>query len=163
MAIEYFCISDSDTDMLEQIAQLEKEVNGSRNAGLSYFETQSFIRYGRVYAALEYDEVLGAAYFLRDFDNPGRVFLYSVLTNPRESGKGIGQSLLLSAFSDLSESGVRMVEVMSSPRNTKALRVYREDLGFNVINASSEEDLENERFLILRKNLGETRVRGTLE
>lgn len=47
MAIEYFCISDSDTDMLEQIAQLEKEVNGSRNAGLSYFETQSFIRYGR--------------------------------------------------------------------------------------------------------------------
>ena len=56
MAIEYFCISDSDTDMLEQIAQLEREVNASRGAGLSYFETQSFIRYGRVYAALEYDD-----------------------------------------------------------------------------------------------------------
>ena len=163
MAIEYFCISDSDTDMLEQIAQLEKEVNASRNAGLSYFETQSFIRYGRVYAALEYDEVLGAAYFLRDFDNPGRAFLYSVLTNPRESGKDIGQSLLLSAFADLAESGVRMVEVFSSPRNTKALSVYREDLGFNVINASSEEEMERQRFLILRKNLGDFRVRGSME
>lgn len=32
MAIEYFCISDSDTDMLEQIAQLEREVNASRGA-----------------------------------------------------------------------------------------------------------------------------------
>ena len=77
MAIEYFCISDSDTDMLEQIVQLERQVNGSKNANLGYFEAQSLIRYGRVYAALEYDEVLGAAYFLRDFDNPGRAFLYS--------------------------------------------------------------------------------------
>lgn len=160
MAIEYFCISDSDTDMLEQIAQLEREVNASRGAGLSYFETQSFIRYGRVYAALEYDEVLGAAYFLRDFDNPGRAFLYSVLTSPHEAGKGIGQSLLLSAFADLSESGVRMVEVMVSPRNAKALRIYRQDLGFHVINASSEEEISDLRFLILRKTLGESRVRG---
>ena len=61
MAIEYFCISDSDTDMLEQIVQLERQVNGSKNANLGYFEAQSLIRYGRVYAALEYDEVLGAA------------------------------------------------------------------------------------------------------
>ena len=64
----------------------------------------------------------------------------------------------MSAFSDLAESGVRMVEVISSPRNQKALRIYQQDLGFHIINASSQEDLENERFLILRKNLGESRA-----
>ena len=51
-----------------------------------------------------------------------------------------------------------MVEVIASPRNQRALRIYQQDLGFHIINASSQEDLENERFLILRKNLGESRA-----
>lgn len=49
-----------------------QEVHPARGTGLNYFEAHSFIRYGRVYAAVEYDEVLGCAYFLRDFNNPGK-------------------------------------------------------------------------------------------
>ena len=53
MAIEYFHISESDHDMLEQIMELEQEVHPARGTGLNYFEAHSFIRYGRVYAAVE--------------------------------------------------------------------------------------------------------------
>ena len=47
MAIEYFHISESDHDMLEQIMELEQEVHPARGTGLNYFEAHSFIRYGR--------------------------------------------------------------------------------------------------------------------
>lgn len=153
MAIEYFHIHESDYDMVEQLVALEQLVHGSRGSGLNYFEVHSFIRYGRVYAAVEYDEVLGCAYFLKDFDNPNRVFLYAIVVNPSESGKRLGETLLLSAFQDLKDANLRMVEVTVHPSNYKALRVYREELDFHVINAADENQLEQEEFLILRKTL----------
>ena len=39
------------------------------------------------------------------------------------------------------------------PSNYKALRVYREELDFHVINVSDEDQMEEEEFLILRKTL----------
>jgi ribosomal-protein-alanine N-acetyltransferase len=153
MALEYFHIRDRDYDLLDQLIDLEEEIHGSRGIGLNVFEVHSFIRYGRVYAAVEYDEVLGSAYFFKDFDNPGKVFLYGILIKPSESGGSLGQSLLLSAFSDLKDSGVRMVEVTVHPENFKALRVYREQLGFHAINVSDDAPLDDEEFLLLRKTL----------
>ena len=104
---------------------------------------------------MEYDELLAAAYFIKDFDNPNRVFLYSIIVDPKESGKHIGESLLMSAFSDLKESNLRMVEVTVHPSNYKALRIYKDELGFNIINAGDDANIDDgdEDFLILRKSL----------
>lgn len=153
MAIEYFHVRESDYDLLDQLVSLEQEVHGSRGAGLNLFEVHSFVRYGRVYAAVEYDEVLGCAYFLRDFDNPGKVFLYGILIKPSESGKQLGESLLASAFADLKESNLRLAEVTVHPSNYKAIRVYRELLDFHVINVSDDMELADADFLLLRKTL----------
>lgn len=153
MAIEYFHINESDFDMLNQIVKLEQQVHANRGSGLNYFEAHSFIRYGRVYAAVEYDEVLGCVYFIRDFSNPNRVFLYSIVVKPSESNKRLGESLLLSAFADLKEANLRMVEATVHPSNYKALRIYREELGFNVINAQDDAEYADLEFLVLRKML----------
>ena len=152
MAIEYFHISETDHDMLEQITELEQEVHSKRGEALNYFEAHSFVRYGRVYAALEYDEVLGCAYFVRDFNNPAKCYLYEIIVKPTESGKHIGESLL-SAFADLKESNLRMIEVCIHPSNYKALNIYRESLGFNVINAQDDSQFSDLDFLVLRKTL----------
>ena len=153
MAIEYFHISETDHDMLEQITELEQEVHSKRGEALNYFEAHSFVRYGRVYAALEYDEVLGCAYFVRDFNNPAKCYLYEIIVKPTESDKHIGESLLLSAFADLKESNLRMIEVCIHPSNYKALNIYRESLGFNVINAQDDSQFSDLDFLVLRKTL----------
>lgn len=155
MAIDYYHIHESDYDMLDQLIELEQKLHGSRGGNLNRFEVHSFIRYGRVYAAVEYDELLAACYFIKDFDNPNRVFLYGILVDPKESGKHIGESLLMSAFSDLKESNLRMVEVTVHPSNYKALRIYKDELGFHVINAGDDANIDDdsEDFLILRKAL----------
>ena len=151
MAVEYFHIRESDYDLLDQLVELEEDVH--QRGGLSVFEIHSFIRYGRVYAAVEYDEILGCVYFMRDFDNPGKAFLYGILVKPSESGKKLGESLLLSAFSDLKDSGIRMVEVTVHPSNHKANKIYRDMLEFHIINLKDDEDPEDEDFLQLRKTL----------
>ena len=153
MAIEFFHIRDNDYDLLDQIIDLEESVHAGKSEGLNVFEVYSFIRYGRVYVSVEYDEILGCCYFMRDFDNPGKVFLYGILTSPKEAGKHLGESLLKAAFSDLKESGLRMVEVTVHPMNKKALQIYQETLGFHIINVPDGADPEEEDFLILRKTL----------
>jgi len=153
MAIEFYHIRDNDYDLLDQIIDLEQKAHAGKSEGLNVFEVYSFIRYGRVYVAVEYDEILGCTYFMRDFDNPGKVFLYGIFVDPKERGKNIGESLLLSAISDLKESGVRMAEVTVHPQNKKAIEIYRDVLGFHIINLPDGGDAEDEEFLILRKTL----------
>ena len=148
MAIEYFHLHESDIDMINQLTELEDAVHGAH--GFSKFDVYSYMRYGRVYAAVEYDELLGAAYFLRDFDNPGRAFLYGIIVAPEETGKGLGEALLMSAFGDLKESGLRMIEAVVHPSNAKALQVYTDTLGMNVI-STPEED--GEEYVVLRRTL----------
>ena len=153
MAIEFYHIRENDYDMLEQLVELEQMLHSSRGAGLNIFEASSFIRFGRVYVAVEYDEVLGCVYYMRDFENPNKVFLYGISVKPSEAGKNIGVTLLSNTFGDLKESGLRMVEVFVDPSNYKALRIYREQLNFNVINVADEESFDSEDLLVLRKTL----------
>ena len=152
MAIEYFHVNESDYDMLDQLLAMEKEIHSGRG-GMNLFEIHGFIRFGRVYVAVDYDEVLSCCYFMRDFENPSRAFLYGVQVKPAEAGQHLGESLLAAAFADLKESGLRMIEVTVHPSNRKALKVYREELGFHIINVPDNADIEDEDFLVLRKTL----------
>ncbi len=151
MAVEFFHIRESDYDLLYQLADIEQELHPG--TGMNLFELYSYIRYGRVYAAVDYDEVVGSVYFLRDFENPGKAYLYGAMVVPAERGKKLGESLMLSAFGDLKEAGIRMVEVTVSPKNQRALKTYQDVLGFNIINLPDDADIEDEEFLLLRKTL----------
>lgn len=152
MALEFFHIRENDTEMVEQLIELEKEMNADRAAELSEFEICAFIKYARVYVAVQYDELLGSVIFVRDFDHAGKVFLYSVNIRQNTEHKDLGASLIYTALSDLKEGGVRSVEVLVDAANFKALQIYREKLGFNIISDSDEDD-EKEGLLTLRKVL----------
>ena len=151
MDIEFFHISETDLDMIDQIVELEKRLSRN-NSGLTAFVVNAYVRYGRVYSAVDYDEVVGCAYFMKDFDNPGKVYLFGLLVDPKESGRKLGQNLLMSAFADLKDSGLRMAEVMVHPSNKGAIRVYRDELGFNLMNNSEDAD-EADEYLIMRRML----------
>ena len=152
MAIDFFHIRESDYDLLYQLVDVEQGLHPGK--GMSLFEIYSYIRYGRVYAAVDGDDILGCVYFLRDFENPGKVMLYGVTVIPEMRGKRLGESLILSALADMKDSaGVRMAEVCVNPRNSKAMATYTDNLGFNIINVDEDTDIEDEDFVVLRKTL----------
>ena len=148
MALDYFQILEDDFDILSQVMMLEEEIKGEAMKGSDLI---AYARYGRVYVAMEGDELLGCCFLLGQVGNAKRSFLYSVSAKPGEAGRGIGVKLLDKVFFDLKSSGVTSVETMVHPENIKALRIYRSSFNFDLV--PDEETADKENYLILRKTL----------
>ncbi len=84
----------------------------------TFFDLIAMLRHARVYVAVEYDEILGAVYFMRNFDNPDKVFLHSINIIDPQAYPNLGTSLLNIAFADMRAFGIRLVEVNVDPSNT---------------------------------------------
>ena len=152
MAIEYFHIKERDFDLVEQLVQMES-ASFDENGALDVFELIALLRHARVYVAVEDDRIIGSVYFMRNFDNPDKVFLHSInVTNP-EVTPNLGVSLLNIAFTDMQTFGIKVVEVNVDPANYKALKVYREQLGFVACDSMQSEILNGEEILMLQKEL----------
>lgn len=151
MAIEYFHIKERDFDLVEQLIQIES--SSYDNGGMDVFELIAMLRHARVYVAVEYDEILGAVYFMRNFDNPDKAFLHSINIIDPQSYPNLGTSLLNIAFTDMRTFGVKLVEVNVDPGNYRALKVYREQLGFVASDSIQSEILNGEEILMLQKEL----------
>ena len=151
MAIEYFHIKERDFDLVEQLIQIE---NSSYDSGaLDVFDLIAMLRHARVYVAVEYDEILGAVYFMRNFDNPDKVFLHGINIIDPQAYPNLGTSLLNIAFADMRAFGIRLVEVNVDPSNYRALKIYREQLGFVASDSMQSEILGGEEILMLQKEL----------
>ncbi|MBD5559572.1 MAG: GNAT family N-acetyltransferase [Clostridia bacterium] len=151
MAIEYFQIKERDYDLVEQLLKIDAAAYG--DAALEIFDLVALLRHGRVYVAVEYDEVLGSVYFLRNFDDPDCAFLYSISIVDPEATPNLATSLLNIAFADMKSSGIKSVEVNVDPANYKALKTYRENLGFVASESMQSDLLGGDEILMLQKDL----------
>lgn len=151
MAIEYFHIKERDFDLVEQLIQIEG--SSYDNGGMDIFDLIAMLRHARVYVAVEYDEILGAVYFMRNFDNPDKAFLHSINIIDPQTYPNLGTSLLNIAFTDMRAFGIRLVEVNVDPSNYRALKIYREQLGFVASDSMQSEILNGEEILMLQKEL----------
>lgn len=151
MAVEYFQIKERDYDLVEQLVEMESDVYGED--ALDVFELIAMLRHARVYVAVEYDEVLGSVYFMRNFDDPERAFLHSINIVDAKSNPNLATSLLNIAFADMKVSGIFYVEVNVDPSNYRALKIYREQLGFLASVSMQGGLLGGEEILMLQKEL----------
>ena len=151
MAIEYFQIKERDFDLVEQLLRIEADSHGA--GALSVFDLVAMLRHGRVYVAVEYDEVLGSVYFIRNFEDVDCAFLYSInIVNPQAT-QTLATNLLRISFADMKAFGIRSVEVNVDPTNVKALKVYREQLGFVASDSLQDELPDGREILMLQKEL----------
>ncbi|MEG0257133.1 MAG: GNAT family N-acetyltransferase [Christensenella sp.] len=151
MAIEYFHIKERDFDLVEQLIRIEH--SSYESGGMDIFDLIAMLRHARVYVAVEYDEILGAVYFMRNFDNTDKVFLHSINIIDPQAYPNLGTSLLNIAFSDMRAFGIKIVEVSVDPSNYRALKIYREQLGFVASDSMQSEILNGEEILMLQKEL----------
>lgn len=151
MAIEYFHIKERDFDLVEQLVRME--ANAFSGEALDVFELIAMLRHARVYVAVEYDEILGAVYFMRNFDNTDKVFLHSINVVDAQANPNLGVSLLNIAFADMKTFGIKIVEVNVDPSNYRALKIYREQLSFVASDSMQSEILGGEEILMLQKEL----------
>lgn len=152
MTISFKAIDQSDNTQLARILEIEKQAFGK--GALSEYVIVPMIRYGKVYTAVaEDDDPIACAYFMRDLNEIGNAYLISVAVLPVFRGKDIGTELLKYAFSHLKRFGITKIRLTVDPANFTALSVYREKLGFIVVDNSKDEYGEGEDRLVMEKSL----------
>ena len=151
MAIEYFQIKEKDFDLVEQVLDIEGDTY--EDSGLDIFDLIAMLRHGRVYVAVEKENVIGVVYFMRSFDDTGKAFLQSInIVDPGEY-PNLAKSLLEVTFADMQSFGIKTVEVSCDPSNFRALKIYREELGFVASDSLQSDLLDGEELLMLQKDL----------
>ncbi len=152
MNISFKPIDHSDQNKLEQIMDIEKQAFGK--GALSEYVIVPMMRYGKVYAAVdEEDDPIACAYFMRDMNDIGTAYLMSVAVLPVFRGKDVGTELLRYSLGHLQRFGITHIRLTVDPANFTALSVYREKLGFTVIENSKDEYGEGEDRLVMQKVL----------
>jgi ribosomal-protein-alanine N-acetyltransferase len=152
MTISFKSMEHTSSERLEQIMGIEKQAFGK--GALSEYVIVPMLRYGKVYAAVdEDDEPIACAYFMRDINEIGNAYLMSVAVLPVFRGKDVGTELLKYAFTHLKRFGITNIRLTVDPANFNALSVYREKLGFIVVENSKDEYGEGEDRLVMEKPL----------
>lgn len=112
------------------------------------------IRHGRVFG-LFVDEVLkGFTIFIRSWDDPGTAYLVQIAVQKDYQGNGGGTYLLQESLKTLIEEGITSVTLTVDPRNTRALHIYMEKMGFRIAEYRQDEYGEGTDRYYLRLDLG---------
>ena len=152
MTISFKPLEHTNGERLAQIMDIEKQAFGK--GALSEYVIVPMLRYGKVYAAVdEDDDPIACAYFMRDMGEVGHAYLMSIAVLPVFRGKDVGTELLKYAFTHLKRFGITNVRLTVDPANFTALSVYREKLGFTVVENSKDEYGEGEDRLVMELEL----------
>lgn len=121
-------VKNVDLTMLRRLVQLETEAFGT--GGLNEWHLVPFIRHGRVFLASEKEAAVGLIQYMRDWDNPRKVYLIGVSIAKERRGQGLGTRLIQTSLEALKKENVAEVELTVDPENKGAIKVYVGKLGF---------------------------------
>ena len=152
MTLDFIALEQPDAAIITDILNIEQEALGE--GALNEYVVVPMLRYGKVYAAVdEQDNAVACAYFMRSMDDTDTAYLVSVAVLPMLRGQNVGTALLEYALSHLKQYGIMRVMISVDPANVSALAVYREQLGFSVVDTVQDEFGPGEDRLVMSKKL----------
>ena len=151
MNIKVEVIKQNDTQIMNRIMEIEKQAFG--NAGLDEWNLVPYMRHGRVMVLKYHDKIVGDAQFVRDWDNPKRIYLYGIAIDYRYRGKGLGTRFLSECLFMIKEDGAEVVELTVDPKNDAAVKVYQSKLGFDIVADRKDEYGPGENRLVMERKL----------
>ncbi len=152
MTLTFTVLEKPDVNIVGSILDIEQEAFG--DGALNEYVVVPLLRYGKVYAAVDEEGTpVACAYFMADMNNPENAYLMSVAVLPDFKGQNVGTALLEYALDGLKEYGITKVTLTVDPANFAALSVYREKLGFTVVDSAKDEYGEGEDRLIMAKEI----------
>jgi ribosomal protein S18 acetylase RimI-like enzyme len=120
-------VSRPDHDLLVTLEACDLEAFGS--TGLRTYDLAVMAQAGGVYLAHTGDEMVGSCQLLRMFDEPGFFYVVGIYIRPGRQGRGLGRAFLEALAGELRLMGASGLLLTVSPRNERALQLYR-SVGF---------------------------------
>jgi [ribosomal protein S18]-alanine N-acetyltransferase len=144
-------IHKKDKEILDKLILIEEQAFG--DAGLDEWVMVPFIRHGRIIALYYGDEIIGGAQFLKDWDHTENAYLYGIGIEKKYRGQGYGTWFLKSCIEELKKEGIKNIELTVDPRNSVAIKVYQEKLGFKITDERKHEYGSGEHRTVMELDL----------
>lgn len=122
---------------VQRVADLEAQAFGA--GGLNAWSLVPLGRHGRVFGCVEGEEMIAAAQVFRDWERPELAYLVGISVDDRFRGRGFGTQFLKAIHNQLALEGIGSLELTVDPRNVAAIRVYRDKLGYRVVDQRPAE------------------------
>lgn len=152
MTLTFTVLEKPDVNIVSNILEIERLAFG--NGALNEYVVIPMLRYGKVYAAVdEQGAAVACTYFMADMNNADNAYLLSVAVLPEYRGLSVGTALLEYALDNIKEFGISKVTLTVDPANFTALSVYREKLGFTVVDSAKDEYGQGEDRLVMVKEI----------
>ena len=152
MTITFKAVEKPNPQIITRILYIEKQDFG--DGALDDYVIIPLMRHGKIYTAVDEEDVaIASAYFLRDMYNTQLAYILSVAVLPEYKGYDIGIALLDYALSDIKELGVKKIQLTVDPANFDALSIYREKLGFLVVENDADEYGTGDERLVMAREL----------
>ncbi len=123
--------------VMERMTEIEAQAFGE--GGLNIWTLVPLLRHGRVFALRDGQHIIGGAQFMRDWEDNTRAYLVGIALDALCRGKGLGTRFLSECMDALKREGIACVELTVDAANVAAVRVYREKLGFEVLETRKGE------------------------
>lgn len=142
---------DYDGKIAKELVALEHEAFG--HGGMNEWHLVPLIRHGRVFIALQDQDIVGSVQYMLDWDQPKRAYMYGIAMSKDWRGRGLGTAFLIETFRQLTADGIEEVELTVDPQNTAAIKVYQEKLGFSVTEFRKNEYGQGEDRIVMKVSL----------
>jgi len=116
------------TEVIDAIKTIEKQAFG--DGAFDEWVIVPCIRHGIAFIMRKKGKIMAYAMFLRDWDEPSRAYFMSTAVDSTLQGKGYGTSFIKNCLELVKKEGIDKVELTVSPNNLRAIRIYRDKLGF---------------------------------
>lgn len=140
-------LQEHDLEVIKKVVEIEAEAFGS--GGMNEWHLVPFIRHGCVFILLMDNDIVGSAQYMLDWHQPKKAYMYGISILAKSRGKGLGTVLLQESFRQLADMGIEQVELTVDPRNTSAVKVYQEKMGFAVAGFRHDEYGEGEDRIVM--------------
>lgn len=140
-------VKNTNKKIIDELVNLEKEAFGI--GGMNEWHLVPLIRHGKVFLLMtENDEILGAIQYLKDWED-NKAYAYGIAIFKEKQNRGLGTFLFKESLDFLKKEGINKVELTVDPMNERAIKIYKEKLGFEVLEYRKNEYGENENRLVM--------------
>lgn len=142
--LNVYLVQDYDLKLLKEIVSFSEKVFGE--ASLDEWGIVPQIRRGNVLLLKEeaHKKVLGFAILMRDWDDDDKVYLFDIAIADEYQGAGVGYYFLESIIENCKDQGFKRMSLTVDIDNARAIRLYKEKLGFEIIKREDHEYGQNE-------------------
>ncbi|CAA7601761.1 Gcn5-related N-acetyltransferase (GNAT) domain protein [Acididesulfobacillus acetoxydans] len=137
--LKIYAVEGFNLELLKRMVDFSSNIFGE--SGTREWSLVPQIRHGNVFVLKEEGKktISGVAILMRDWDDVDKAYLFEYAIAEELQGQGLGYHFLHSICENLKDQGFKRVSLTVDTENEPAIRLYRDKLGFRLVQYRRDE------------------------